>query len=315
MLTILMPTYNAARFLHYSINSILNQTHQDFEFLIVDDGSTDNTQEIINSYSDGRINYIKKQHSGLADTLNYGLQFANYDWVARMDADDISHPQRIEKQFLNDNIKYNTISCTWAMYFQNNRVKYLVETPINNFELRKQLLLHNYINHFSVLFHRKFILENGGYDISLSKFEDYELWLRLKEKAYFKIINEYLVFSHISKQSLGRSNFSVDKKIVYQIQVPYINQMTLSQKAWREYFYGDRKAARKLWFQNPVFIINDYRIIFAIILSFSNLKIFEFIKGKRLRLRLDYFFKKLLNGDKIKLAEKEFNSTIERNRY
>lgn len=305
-----MPTFNAAKFLPYSINSILNQTYQDFEFLIVDDGSTDNTREIIDSYSDERMNYIKKKHSGLADTLNYGLQIAKFDWVARMDADDISHPQRIEKQFLNDNIKYNTISCTWAMYFQNNQVKYLVETPVNNFELRKKLLLHNYINHFSVLFNRKFILGNGGYDISLDKFEDYELWLRLKEKADFKIIDEYLVFSHISEQSLGRSNFRVDKKIVYQIQIPYTNQMTLSQKAWREYFYGDKKAARRLWFQNPVLIITDYRIVFAIILSFSTIKFFEYLKEKRLRLRLDYFFKKIMRGDKLKLAEKAFSDFI-----
>lgn len=315
MVTILMPTFNAAKFLPYSINSILNQTNQDYEFLIIDDGSTDNTQEIITSYSDERINYIKKEHSGLADTLNYGLQIAKFDWVFRMDADDISHPQRIEKQFLNDNIKYNTISCTWSMYFQNNEVKYLVETPINNIELRNKLLLHNYINHSSVLFNRKFILENGGYDSSLSKFEDYELWLRVKEKAYFKVIYEYLVFSHISEQSLGRSNFSVDKKIVYQIQIPYTNQMTLSQKAWREYFYGDKKAARKLWFQNPVLIITDYRIIFAIILSFATIKFFEYLKEKRLRLRLDYFFKKILRGHKLKLAENDFKSNIKYNRF
>ncbi|MBK7981678.1 MAG: glycosyltransferase family 2 protein [Ignavibacteriae bacterium] len=95
MISVLLPVYNGEKYLSQSIKSILNQTFRDFEFIIVDDGSIDNTEKIVSSFHDTRIKYIKKDHTGLADTLNYGLKLANYDWVARMDADDISLPNRL----------------------------------------------------------------------------------------------------------------------------------------------------------------------------------------------------------------------------
>ena len=98
MLTVLMPTYNSCQYIETAIKSVLNQTYKDLELLIVDDGSTDDTESSISEFSDTRIRYIKKEHEGLAASLNYGLKIAKHDWVSRMDADDISHPKRLEKQ-------------------------------------------------------------------------------------------------------------------------------------------------------------------------------------------------------------------------
>ncbi len=98
-LTVLMPVYNAEKFLGEAIESILNQTFTDFEFLIIDDGSTDSTIKIIESYTDSRIRLFKNQENlGISATLNKGIEMASTELIARMDADDISYSSRIQKQ-------------------------------------------------------------------------------------------------------------------------------------------------------------------------------------------------------------------------
>ena len=96
--SVLMSVYNGQRYLGAAIDSILAQTFQEFEFIIVDDGSTDNTESLIRAYSDSRIRLISKPNTGLADSLNVGLEAAKGTWIARIDADDISEPQRLERQ-------------------------------------------------------------------------------------------------------------------------------------------------------------------------------------------------------------------------
>src|SRR6186713_3066927 len=98
-LTVLMPVYNAERFLAAAIDSILNQSFTDFEFLIIDDCSSDNSVNIITSYKDPRILlYQNEKNLGISATLNKGIELASTDLVARMDSDDISYPDRLQKQ-------------------------------------------------------------------------------------------------------------------------------------------------------------------------------------------------------------------------
>ena len=99
LVTVLMPVYNAAPYLREAIDSILNQTYSDFEFLIINDGSTDETESIINSYNDPRIVYLKNETNiKLISTLNKGIELAKGKYIVRMDGDDISLPTRIELQ-------------------------------------------------------------------------------------------------------------------------------------------------------------------------------------------------------------------------
>ena len=99
MISVLMPTYNTAATIATAVQSILNQTWKEFELLILDDGSTDTTNEIISNIRDDRIRYIKLPHQGLTKTLNYGLSIAaTHDIIARMDADDLCVPWRFETQ-------------------------------------------------------------------------------------------------------------------------------------------------------------------------------------------------------------------------
>ena len=111
-ITVLMSCFNAARWLEESINSVLKQSYTDFEFIIVDDGSTDNTLDIIYRFAatDSRIVVITKSNSGLSDSLNVGLKIAKGEWIARLDADDVCEPTRLEKQaelaFANSNLVF-----------------------------------------------------------------------------------------------------------------------------------------------------------------------------------------------------------------
>jgi glycosyltransferase involved in cell wall biosynthesis len=99
-LTVLMPVYNAASYLHEAIDSILQQTFRDFEFLIIDDGSTDQSIAIVQSYKDPRIRFVRNEtNAGIAATLNRGIELASCELIARMDADDISYPDRLQKQY------------------------------------------------------------------------------------------------------------------------------------------------------------------------------------------------------------------------
>src|SRR5438309_494210 len=98
-ITVLMPAYNAGKYIRASIESVLNQTYQNFELLIINDGSTDDTISIVLSINDPRIVLVNKEHEGIATTLNTGLRLADTYYIARFDADDICMPQRLEKQF------------------------------------------------------------------------------------------------------------------------------------------------------------------------------------------------------------------------
>ena len=110
LITVLMPVFNAEKFLNIAINSVLDQTFSSFEFLIIDDGSTDNSVQIIRSYSDDRIRLIQnKTNEGISASLNKGVLLSTTELIARMDADDICYPERLEKQY---NFFLNNTDCT-----------------------------------------------------------------------------------------------------------------------------------------------------------------------------------------------------------
>ena len=100
LITVLMPVFNADKYLNIAIDSILSQTFSNFEFLIIDDGSTDKSVEIIQAYTDSRIRFIQNvSNQGISATLNKGISLSTTELIARMDADDICYPERLENQY------------------------------------------------------------------------------------------------------------------------------------------------------------------------------------------------------------------------
>jgi glycosyltransferase involved in cell wall biosynthesis len=300
-ITVLLPAYNSEKYLAIAIKSILNQTFENFELLIVDDGSTDQTEKIIKTFIDKRIRYVKKNHEGLAATLNYGLKIARYDWIARMDADDICHPQRFDKQISILDRPENVISCSWSAYFNDRGIRFTIKTPTNDAELKKKLALHSYINHASVIYNRKFILSKGGYNTNINIYEDYELWLRIRNDIVIEVVPEYLFFVRITPQSLSRKDFAEKKGIILVAQNNYYplnnipNSFTKYEKieleGWREFFYGDKSKARKRFLGLKLGIFKKPKIMIAILLTFFSKPIVNAFIGNAFRYRIVYYLK------------------------
>tara|TARA_Y100000310_G_C20656536_1_gene802240 strand:- start:290 stop:2314 length:2025 start_codon:yes stop_codon:yes gene_type:complete len=177
-----MSVYNGEKFLRESIDSILNQTYTDFEFLIINDGSTDSTREIILSYDDPRITLINnKLNMGLSKSLNIGIHRARGEYIARQDADDVSNPLRIEiESALIQKRNLDVVYCRYQYLSINGKRLSWVSPVFSARNLGKGLIaLNDPIAHGSVLMNKESLIDAGGYNEVLFFSQDYELWLRL----------------------------------------------------------------------------------------------------------------------------------------
>lgn len=210
-ISVILPVYNGALYLKESINSILNQTYTNFEFIILNDGSTDNSEEIILSYSDKRIKYYKHTNCGLAATLNLGLNLALGTYIARQDQDDISHKTRFEKQvdFLENNLEINLLG-TRAKIFENNSSDVRFHKHATHpADLKFDLLFNNPFVHSSVMFKKTIIQNIGNYITDRNLYEDYNLWSRIAVNSSVANLSEVLVDYRHHNEGLSKniSNF------------------------------------------------------------------------------------------------------------
>jgi len=197
--TVLMPVYNGEQYLREAIESILTQSFTDFEFLIINDGSTDSSVEIIESYDDPRIRLIHNEANlKLVATLNKGVDLARGEYIARMDCDDISLPQRLAKQaaFLDANLSCSVIAVKIILVGANKNVigewkgDRKSATPM---QIYRRLPRINCIAHPGVMM-RKSVVSKYRYNPVRRHAEDYDLWLRLLSDGYgIDKINESLL--------------------------------------------------------------------------------------------------------------------------
>jgi glycosyltransferase involved in cell wall biosynthesis len=187
-ISVLMPVYNGETYLKEAINSILSQTYTDFEFLIINDGSTDKSLEIIESYNDQRIRLINNDGNiGLIKTLNKGLDMAKGEYIARMDADDISLPERFEKQvkYMDENPDIAICGTSVKIIGLEREIAYKKTT---NPELNKcKLLFEGYIVHPTVFIRTKAIRDFNLYYPDYKYAEDYGFWVEVSK--HFKLAN------------------------------------------------------------------------------------------------------------------------------
>ncbi|WP_281336369.1 glycosyltransferase family 2 protein [Flavobacterium eburneipallidum] len=178
-ITVLMPVYNCELYIREAVDSILNQTFTDFEFLIIDDASADKTVELIKTYSDERIKLVvKPSNTGYTNSLNYGVQVAKGEYIARMDGDDISLPERFAKQVAFLDANPDVILCgSWFSKIDSGAI---IKVPENYDSIKLALLKGNCMAHPSVMM-RKQVLDELSipYDVSKEPAEDYDLWVRL----------------------------------------------------------------------------------------------------------------------------------------
>lgn len=228
LISVILPAYNAELYLREAIDSVLTQTFTDFELIILNDGSTDQTENIILSYVDSRIVYVKnEQNLGLIGTLNKGMALAKGKYIARMDADDICFPERFEKQiaFLENNKEY--IICGTSAYRFHNDIldRKAFNVPLSDESIRVRLLFNSGFIHPSVMFRadivRKYhIVFNEAYKYA----EDYYFWMDLLKYGKGLNLKEKLLYYRVvatSQTAVGNSNIEKRKEIIGNIHRRY----------------------------------------------------------------------------------------------
>lgn len=182
-ISIILPSYNSAPYLKEALESVFRQSYGDFELIVINDGSTDNTADILKGFSDSRLRLISNTANlGIVESLNEGLKIAKGDYIARFDADDLMLPERLKEQgeFLDKHPEIIVVG-SWAETIDHSG------QPLGNYDypplddraIRRRLLKHNPFIHSSTMLRREPLLSCGGYRKAFQHIEDYELWTRL----------------------------------------------------------------------------------------------------------------------------------------
>jgi glycosyltransferase involved in cell wall biosynthesis/radical SAM superfamily enzyme YgiQ (UPF0313 family)/Tfp pilus assembly protein PilF len=182
--SVVMAVRNGGPYLEEAIKSIFQQTYQNYEFLIIDDASTDETAQVLKNLDDFRVRVITNQENlGLTKSLNLGISQARGEYLARMDADDLSLPHRLEKQlqFLENHPEHALVGTPYYQIDESGRITTLVRVLTEDRELRAGLLQQNWFGHGSVMMRQAALLQVGGYDERFTYAQDYDLWLRLAD--------------------------------------------------------------------------------------------------------------------------------------
>lgn len=206
MIDIILATYNDENSISSSIESILNQSFTNFNLIIINDGSTDSTPNIIQRYAnrDSRVKiYTNSKNLGLPLSLNKGIELCNSDFIGRADGDDIWMPDKLQKQmnFIKENNDINILG-TGAILNDKSRSKIFFRKEINFRNKGIKLLINDYLFHSSVIF-RSFILKENKYDEKLLRSQDKFLWLTLLDKGYkiYNIQEALIIYNYEFKSS------------------------------------------------------------------------------------------------------------------
>lgn len=254
--SVLMSVYNGERFLKSSVESILGQRFADFEFIILDDGSTDSTWEILRKYSDRdpRIVLVRnEQNIGLTKSLNRGLKVARGEYLARQDADDISFSNRLELQvkFLEENPDIALVGTDIEIIDENGKHLNERNYPSNHESITAELLLKNHaIGHSTVMARLSALKELGGYDEKLPYAQDYDLWWRLSRKKKVANLPEILLQWRDTPGSISRDRRVEQLECIFSTSVVAIRESlkdtTLDEEAYRRFWWAYHGYSDKL---------------------------------------------------------------------
>jgi GT2 family glycosyltransferase len=228
--SVLMAVYNGEKYLRQAIESILGQSFEDFELLINDDGSTDRSGEIIQSYRDSRIRAVQNPiNQGEERVRNQCLQRARGEYIAVLDADDIAHRDRLQIQtdFLNRNTGVSLVGSPHVIIDEAGRVVRIERVYSDELVIKWGLLFGNQFGHSTVMYRRKDVLDVGGYDESLPYGTDFDLWVRLSTRG--RLVNllnplaQYRVHSQNTSHTLGSPAIAAG---IYQVVARSIRLLT-----------------------------------------------------------------------------------------
>lgn len=252
--TILMSTYNAEKYIAETIESILNQTYKDFELLISEDGSTDNTLNIIKKYAekDKRIKIFAHENMGASHSYNRAMELIENEWIARMDADDIMMPNRIERQvaFIQENPDLAVASSFVYNIDENGKIIAKYESPLTNREIVADRVKRNHaigFHHPAVIMRKSVVQEVGGYRQAFWPTEDLDLWNRITERGYIVLVQpEYLL-----KYRIHSTSASISKSKTQAQKIRWVEECIVKRRngqpepTWQEFL--DSQKSKPWW--------------------------------------------------------------------
>ena len=230
LISVVMPVRNASGTVKKALDSLFNQTLSRFELIVINDGSTDQTSQVLNSYADARLRIIDQAHQGIAKSLNHGIKAAKSGLIARMDADDISSPDRLLMQYeylqkhpctgvVGTQVKFEGNIEKQRGYFQYCQ---WINRLISSYELYVNRFVDAPLAHPTILFRKEIIEKHGYYDESDLP-EDYELWLRWMDKGVrFAKVRKVLLTWCDSPGRLSRVHSNYSQEAFYKIKTKYL---------------------------------------------------------------------------------------------
>lgn len=221
-LTVLMPVYNGERFIREAIESILCQTFNDYEFLIIDDGSQDSTKDMVSSYQDKRIRFVQNQKNlGQMETLNLGIRLSNSQYIARLDQDDKAMPERLEKE-INILDRFHDISLVYSNSYiidekgaRKDKTSFDCAKPYRWFVFDK-LLKKNFIPGNTVMIRKSIFEDIGLFSSAYQMSAEYDLLLRLTQRHKVDFIDEPLAEYRVHRQN---SSLDMEKTIEEVVRI------------------------------------------------------------------------------------------------
>lgn len=231
--TVLLPVYNAERYLATALDSVLEQSFTDFECLVINDGSTDSSPEIIKNYQakDARLRVISRPNKGLIATLNEGLGAARGEFVARMDADDICLPDRLQKQveLLDSRPEVGVCGTDVEAFDDESGYSQHMSAPTTHENCMVKLLFGTPLYHPTVMYRKNLIFQNDlYYSPEYIHCEDYELWMRFAEHTSFANINEILLRYRAHEQQVSVAHNDTTVKSQLKALDNYLGKLKLA---------------------------------------------------------------------------------------
>ena len=227
-ISIIIPTYNREKLIRKSIQSVLNQTYNNIEIIIIDDCSHDNTNKEVKKIRDNRIRYIKlRKNKGANYCRNLGIKKSTGEYISFLDSDDIFHKNKLERQIKNMKInKSNFDFCKIRIYIDNTNIFKITfpnsnqEKSILNGKIFDELCKGNFISTQSILI-KKNILEKYLFDEKIPRLQDYDLLLRIIPKVKISYTNKVLVDLFLQKDSIGSSLLKLENAIIIILKKNY----------------------------------------------------------------------------------------------
>ena len=208
--SVVMSVYNGQRFLSEAVQSILGQSFSDFEFVIVDDGSTDKSSGILAEYMrrDGRIRVHRHTNKGRAISLNIGIELSKGRYIARVDADDVALPNRLKEQvdFMELHPEVGLLSGSYERIRSNGRLLDRVRLPLLDDEIRSMMLHSNAMCHPAVMMRKEVAIACGGYRKAFLDADDYDLWLRMSERSQLANLEQPILQYRVHSKQASIAN-------------------------------------------------------------------------------------------------------------